>query len=307
MLPLKLIGLLIVGLLFSANLHARVLLLASQQSDLYEEFINGFSEVYIPTKETPLDIHYSGTEINMTDYKVIIVAGVDAAKDISGKDVGEATVLYTMMPLSSYLWLEENNELTGNGHHRVLYIDQPAYRYVNLAKEAFPGIATLGFLYGDVSSVHVDELTEASSKAKVDFEGFHVLPSMKLPKDLKRIFAKSDALMVMPDPYLYNRHSVQGVLLASFRYKKPMIAYSESFVKAGALLGVFSTPAQIGIDTAKFVICIKEQCPKSKIKRHHPHEFTVVVNSVVARQLGLKLKSAEELQAILEEVEKHTH
>ncbi len=304
---LKTTCLLLVGLLISANVQARLLLITSQESTLYQDFIAGFDSRDKSSVSLVTNRVLASQVDDVSGYTIIVAAGVEAAKSLYGKDVGKARVVYTMMPLSSYEWLRDNNQLAGNSHHKVLYIDQPAHRYVVLSKLAIPGMDTLGFLHGDVSHVYMDQLQEAAASSKVKIVPKHVQPDMKLPRDLRDTFTHSDALLLMPDPYLYNRRSVQGVLLGSFRYKKPIIAYSESFVKAGALLGLFSTPKHIGMDTADLVVCLKRQCPDSELRQYYPTHFSVIVNSVVARQLGINTKSSEELQKKLEEIENITH
>ncbi|MFC1748474.1 ABC transporter substrate-binding protein [Pseudomonadota bacterium] len=300
------IGLLLVGLMISTNAHARLLLIASQESELYQEFISGFSE-RLGAGSDDIDIKYSEDLNGLDGYETIIVAGVDAAKNLSKRDVGKAAVIYTMMPLSSYQWLVENDQLSAPDSHKVLYIDQPPHRYISLAKETFPHLKSLGYLYGDISILYVDELRRVLEERSMELVAGHVSPKMKLPRDLKGTFMQSDALLLMPDPYLYNRRSVQGVLLASFRYKRPLISYSESFVKAGALMGLFSKPRDIGLDTAELVLCLRAKCPKMVGKHFYPTYFSIVVNNAVARQLGIKVKSSEELRKHLETIENIVH
>ncbi len=304
---LKTIGLLLIGLVLSANAHARLLLIASQDTSLYQAFTAGFNDHYGNASGGDVDIQYSAwiksQSGKLNGYQTIIVAGVDAAKALVGRDIGSATVIYTMMPLSSYRWLRDNKQLSGADTHKVLYIDQPVSRFVSLAKKVFPDIQSLGFLYGDVSAIYIDALNAELSARQVSLVDGHLQPKMKLPRDLKKVFLKSEALLLLPDPYLYNRRSVQGVLLASFRYKRPLIAYSESFVKAGALLGLFSTPHDIGVDTAALVLCRDGKCRKPASRYFYPKHFSVLVNSAVARQLGIKVNSSEELQKYLEAVE----
>lgn len=306
MLFLRTIGLLFIGLLISTNVDARLLLLASQESELYQDFISGMNQ-RLGDVSNDVEIMYTEDLNGIGEYEVIVVAGVEAAKKLSKRDVGKATVIYTMMPLSSYQWLVENDQLSAPKNHKVLYIDQPPHRYISLAKEAFPDLKSLGYLYGDISILYVDELRRVLESRSMELVAGHVSPKMKLPRDLKGTFMQSDALLLMPDPYLYNRRSVQGVLLASFRYKRPLISYSESFVKAGALMGLFSKPKDIGRDTAELILCAQQNCDKAAGKHFYPTYFSIVVNNSVARQLGIKVKSAEELQKHLETIENIVH
>lgn len=82
-----------------------------------------------------------------------------------------------------------------------------------------------------------------------------------------------------------------------------MIAYSESYVKAGALLALFSSPQQIGRQTAELVNCFVVACDDLAIKEHHPKYFSVRVNKVVARQFGITTPTADEIETQLEALE----
>ena len=284
-----------------ANADARLLLLASQDSGLYRSFQQGFEA---GLTSASLDQGVSFTLVS--DYRpaaqansgnFIIAAGVEAAKKVASINIGDSRVIYTMLPLSSYHWLRENNLLIEN--HQVLFVDQPLYRFVNLAQIAFPSIKILGYLHGDVSAEHTENLRQDTVRQKIKLKDVSLQPGRHLTKVLDKLMSDSDAVLVLPDPFLFNRRAVQSVLLASLRRKTPLIAYSESYVKAGALLALYSSPEQIGRHTAELVNCLIKACDAEN-QENYPKYFSVQVNNVVARQLGYKLAPADELQTLLE-------
>jgi len=284
-----------------ANADARLLLLASQDSGLYRSFQQGF-EAGLSSESLDQGITFTLA----SDYRpaaqansgnIIIAAGVEAAKKVGSINIGDSRVIYTMLPQSSYLWLRENNLLLEK--HQVLFVDQPLYRFVNLAQIAFPSIKTLGFMHGDVSAKHTENLRQDAARLKIQLNDVSLQPGRHLAKVLDRLMFGSDAVLALPDPFLFNRRTVQSLLLASLRRKTPLIAYSESYVKAGALLALYSSPGQIGRHTAELVNCLTEVCDVDS-QKNYPKYFSVQVNNVVARQLGYKLAPAHELQRQLE-------
>jgi ABC-type uncharacterized transport system substrate-binding protein len=294
----------VMGLLLCANADARLLLITSQETALYQEFRQGLNLVLAKGAPQEVDVRLAGEVAAVADfaaYSAIVVAGVEAAKALSERGAVNRPVFYTMLPFSSYQWLAENRMLAGQ--HKVLYIDQPPQRYIQLARAAIPEMRTIGYLHGDTSIVYVDEIRKAAEALKLEFIAANVSADEKLSNLLKDNLADSDAVLLLPDPYLYNRRAVQEVLLASFRYKRPLVVYSESFLKAGALVALFSTPEQIGRHTAELMGCVGQPCYNAIPQRSYPKYFSVLVNEAVARQLGVEIKSAGELQKYLELVE----
>ncbi len=291
------------ALLISANAHARLLLITSQDSPVYQEFQRGVLGALAKGVVEEMDIRLADeiAVLDLTQYSAIIVAGIDAAKALAGRGALSKPLIYTMLPLSNYEWLGDNGMLISQ--HKLLYIDQPPSRYVQLLRAAMPEAAAIGYLYGEISAAYIDEIKKIVDAAKLGVVQADLVGSDKLSNLLKSVFTSSDAVLLLPDPFFYNRRVVQEVLLASFRYKRPLVVYSESFLKAGAMLALFSTPEQIGRQTAEVFNCLGRPCYSAVTQRSAPKYFSVMVNEVVARQMGIKSKGAEELQIYLESVE----
>lgn len=290
-------------LLFSASAHARLLLIESQDSPVYQAFQQGMLGVLNSPEAETLEVRLASdvAELELAPYSAIIVAGVDAAKALAGRDTLNRPLLYTMLPLSSYEWLSANGLLAPN--HKLLHIDQPVSRYMQLVRAAMPEIATLGYLYGEASAVYIEEFKKAAAIAKLDtVQGG--LAGRERPASLfKDTFTESDAVLLLPDPFFYNRRVLQELLLASFRYKRPLVVYSESFLKAGAMLALFSTPEQLGRQAAEIANCLARPCYGAVAERAAPKYFSVMVNEVVSRQMGIATKSEAELQQYLESLD----
>ncbi len=290
------------ALLFSANVDARLLLIVSQESPVYQEFQQGMLGTLNSVAAEALDFRSADDVdgLDFSQYSAIVVAGVDAAKVVAARNLLNKPVLYTMLPLSSYQWLDAHGMLSPQ--HKLLYIDQPVGRYLQLVRAAMPDINTIAYLYGETSAFYIDELKKTVDATKLQMIFGDLMGSERLSSLLKNMSANSDAMLLLPDPFFYNRRVVQEVLLASFRYKHPLVVYSESFLKAGAMLALFSTPGQIGRQTAEIVNCLGRPCYVTVMQRSAPKYFSVMVNDVVARQMGMSSKSAEELQQELESI-----
>jgi len=110
---------------------------------------------------------------------------------------------------------------------------------------------------------------------------------------LKEVLESADVLLALPDSMIYSSSNLQNILLASYRARVPLVAFSPAYVKAGALMAVYTTPAQVA-DQASDVVrgwLAGRGLPPAQ----SPKEFSVVINAHVANSLGLRLDEAEKI------------
>jgi ABC-type uncharacterized transport system substrate-binding protein len=69
-----------------------------------------------------------------------------------------------------------------------------------------------------------------------------------------------------------------------------VLGFSPAYVRAGALVSLHSTPAQVGIQAASLARSVLNG--QSPAPSQYPADFTVEVNTHVARSLGLELDAA---------------
>jgi len=294
------------GLVFCTTAQARLLLLVSHETPLYQSFEQGFKTSLdsldkAPKVESMLADDYRPEHQELEPGSVVVVAGVEAAKKVPLSEFEGVSVIYTMLPLSSYDWLRDNKMLAKD--HKVVLIDQPAYRFINLAQVALPDLESLGYLYGDASAEYVPQLAKAATVHKIDFHAIALNRDRRLVTMLQEAYSANDAVLVLPDPYLFNRRVLQGLLLASLRAKKPLIGYSESYIDAGALLALYSSPEQLGRQSAEVAVCYLQDRPDDAGVVSYARYFSVGVNNTIARQMRISLPKPAEIQARLQALE----
>lgn len=301
----KIVCVVLLAIFLCANANARLLLMASQESPLYRSFQQGFESGLNKISLAQGTIYILAEDYRFGDKpdsgNIIIAAGVEAAKRLANLKPGDSKIIYTMLPQSSYQWLSDNNLLVNN--HHVLFVDQPPYRFVNLAKIAFPSLNTLNYLYGGVSAVHMQDLKIAADQNQLQCDGVDLKSQRRLLSTLDSLVKESELVLVLPDPILFDRRTVQALLLASLHQQIPVLAYSESYVRAGALLALFSSPEQLGRQTAELVNCLLGGCQEFSEYRHYPKYFSVHLNNVVARQMGFAMPPVARIQFQLELLE----
>jgi putative ABC transport system substrate-binding protein len=179
----------------------------------------------------------------------------------------------------------------------AILLDQPVDRWINLIQTAFPGMKQVGMLVGPANqkTVRVMERNMADRHMALVFEP--VTSSEDVVPAIERLIPRMGVLLALPDQLAHNRNTVQPLLLTTYRAGIPVVAYSESYQQAGAVLALYSTVPQIVAHIADSLRQIRDG--RALPNFQPPRYYTVGVNTAVARSLGLSLPSAGELSARL--------
>jgi putative tryptophan/tyrosine transport system substrate-binding protein len=225
--------------------------------------------------------------------RLFIALGAEAASVLARSDA-KAPVLCTLLPRMSFERVLGESGRKTSAQFTALYLNQPLTRQLDLVRLALPQARRVGVLFGNESRSQEAMLIEAAQSRDLKLETVYVSPQEPVYGGLKKILDEADLLLALADPQIYNSSSIPNILLASFRAQIPMLAFSPAYVRAGALLAVYSTPAQIGQQAGVMARSVLQG--KALAVPQYPQDFNVSVNEHVARSLGLSL----EPQALVE-------
>jgi putative ABC transport system substrate-binding protein len=221
--------------------------------------------------------------------------------------LGGAPVLCALLPQQSFDYLLGESGRRAGPDFSALYLDQPLGRQLDLLRLALPRARRVGLLLGAGPDAQQTEekLAELARERGLRLFSTRIGVGEPIFPGLKQVLDESDVLLALADPQIYNSHTIQNILLASFRAKVPMQAFSPAYVRAGALLALYATPEQIGEQVARLVRdALQEQ--NGRVRGFGPprytEDFEVSVNAHVARSLGLQL-NAEDLTRRLRRLE----
>jgi ABC-type uncharacterized transport system substrate-binding protein len=169
----------------------------------------------------------------------------------------------------------------------AVYLDQPFGRQIDLVRLALPDARKIGALWGPESIAQQAGLLSAAQARGMRVVAGGISGADTLFEGLKPVLGDADVLLAVADPQVFNGATITNILLATYRDRMPVIAFSPGYVKAGALMAVYSTPRQIGLQAGAMARAVAQggAMPTSQ----YPAEFSVVVNAHVARSLGLSL------------------
>ena len=89
----------------------------------------------------------------------------------------------------------------------------------------------------------------------------------------------------------------------SYRYNKPVIAYSKKYVEAGALAAVFSSPDDV---VAILAEQLQQNIHNATTDIDNNKFFSIAVNRSVGRSLRIQLQQPERYRQQLQAMEKST-
>ncbi len=181
-------------------------------------------------------------------------------------------------------------------------LDQPLTRYLDLIRFALPQRTRLGVLLSANTAGLQKPLEKLAAEKGLSINAIRFADEASFIPLLDRLLSHSDVLVAMPDPAIHKRSTIQPLLLSTYRVGVPVIAYSEAYTQAGALVSLSSTPAQIARHLAE--ISAESAQGRALSRTQAPRYYSVSVNTSVARSLGLNIPTNEKLLDALQAREK---
>ena len=224
--------------------------------------------------------------VDATAPKLFVALGTEALKQLLAREV-RVPVLAVLIPRSGFERLMKEVGRKASSTVTALYLDQPFGRQLDLVRLAIPEAKRIGVLWGTESVLQQPALLAAMQSRGMQETSGPVVSNGVLFASLKGALDDAEVLMAVADPQVFNSATVSNILLATYRARIPMLAFSPAYVKAGALMSLHSTPAQIGTQAGSIVRLILQG--GSLPAAQYPSDFMVSVNEHVARSLGLTL------------------
>ncbi|MBT9568280.1 MAG: hypothetical protein IV085_08280 [Thiobacillus sp.] len=228
--------------------------------------------------------------------RLVVAVGVRAAELVAALP-NRSPVLAVLVPRAWFL-KHGRVRLLDSGRRVVsaVYLDQPFERQARLIRLAFPDVRRVGVLLSADQKNIAEELDEALRTQRLGLIHLAVTEDERLLTPLEQVLNESEVLLAVPDPVVFNRSTAQSLFLTSYRYRDPVVGYSRSMTRAGALVSLYSTPAQIGRQAGEWIASALNGGMSRLPAPTYPSYFEVSINDQVARSLGYTLPSEAELE-----------
>lgn len=200
--------------------------------------------------------------------------------------------------------LRLNNRRITNSRHTSFQSDlitaQPACKHLLLIQALNPKWTTIGVLSSINSLDATAQLTVCAIKYNLNLQLYAITDESDLLKTLETAVENNQVLLAIVDPLIYNSRSVKNILLTSYRHRKPVIGYSESFVQAGAIAAIYTSPESAGDEAATIINAFFDNKWQFNNNSYTPSDFSVSTNARVAASLNLTLP---DINTILERIQ----
>ncbi|MDP2030538.1 MAG: ABC transporter substrate binding protein [Thiobacillus sp.] len=276
---------------------ARVAVVLSDDSAPYQEAYQVIRTYLDDSGHETVRMYAGGvTSAALKEARLAVAVGVLAA-DALAVLPSPPPVLAVLVPRAWYL-KSGRARLTDGGHRlaSAIYIDQPIERQVALIRLAFPEAHRVGVLLSADQAGLLGELENAMHAQHLVLVSAILVEGEHLITPLENVLSEADLLLALPDPLVFNRNTAQSLFLTSYRYRDPVLGYSRSLTRAGALLSLHSSPAEIGRQTAEWVNSALQGSMVRLPVPAHPAYFSISINAQVARSLGYSLLPEAELE-----------
>jgi putative ABC transport system substrate-binding protein len=276
--------------------NLKVLVVLSNARAPYHSFVDSLNNSLPSSVKTTVLEHPEQLADNYTHSDLIVAVGMRATEIAA--DQNNVPVLAVMIPRMSYEDLLAQSEKKTNRHSiSAIYIDQPLVRQIAFVRAALPNLRRIGLLLSPDTHINITSLGQDVAQRGGSLVVQPVLSADNLFSNLQSILARSDVLIAIPDSMIYNNNSIRNILLTSYRQGVPLVGLSQSYVNAGALGAIFSTPEQLAEQAVATVISFAQnrQLPEPQ----YPDGFTIAVNQQVARSLEIIVPSTEKIRILM--------
>jgi putative ABC transport system substrate-binding protein len=274
--------------------YDRITVLMSGSSPAGDEFVHALRDQLGDRDKRQLSVRKMGDAAPIDKDALVIAVGVQALQHAARLQQG-AALLGVLIPQPAF---ERIRATSPHGNLSAILLDQPAERQIHLLRHLLPQVDSVGILLGPSSERNAKSLVRVTRDHRLKPVVATIQTEDELLPALKPLLENSGALLAVPDPVVHQPGTAQTLLLTSYRYKKPVIGYSQAYVTAGALAAIYSSPTDIARQAAETARTHTGRLPSPQSPRY----FSVGVNRQVARSLGLELPDdAALMEALIKE------
>lgn len=272
--------------------EGEILVVQSISIPPYDEALKGFISTSHP-EITHLDLSkikkgVLKKTLKKTSPSVILSIGRDALMSV--KDIRDIPVIYLMV-------LDPQSVLTHDDNFYGIRMNISPEKHLEIFTRTIPGINKIGLLYNpDNTGDLVEKTRDAAKKKDIILIPGEASAGRDIPRLLKDIADKIDALWMLPDINLMTPEAIELLLIVSVERGIPILTFSDKYVEIGALMSVAVDPYDMGRQAGEITDKLLRGDYKGKGFNTFARKGVIVLNKKIAEKLGIELKSEPDLE-----------
>ena len=292
---------LVCSVVFAGGAQAETLyvrLVLSDSSPPYQQFSTAFRHALAGSNADVVvtESHH----LNDSSADLIVTVGMQATELAAASST---PVLAVMIPKAGYEKLLAQTAAQKSAASRsisAIYLDQPWDRRLDFLQATLPERRRIGLLHSPSTRIDLEQLRQNVTKRGGALVAQPVPAVEGLFTSLESVLNDSNVLFAIPDGVIYSNSNIRNILLTSYRHSVPLIGLSQSYVTAGALCAIFSTPKQLAEQTSSAVSLFART--RRLQEPRYPDAYTIALNQQVARSMGIELPAAEAIRSQMDKV-----
>ena len=286
-----------------SNAHAEspsILFVIDRGKPLTEQIFKSFkSQSVISMYKTQVIDYLEIDKATTHNYQLIVTLGSRPARSILAinSDTPVLNLLITEQSFKSF-----RQQYQDRNNWSALVVNQPLRRQIVFSRNLLGNEITFGFLLGPYSSEQLSSITDIANELAISIAVENIDNEAALIPSIKSLINNSGMILSLPDPVAFNRKTIRGILLISYRNNIPVIGFSKSYVKSGALAAIYSSSEQISLQASEIIVNFINN-REFKQPLSYPRYYSIATNGQVARALGINMKSDSELLELTKDFE----
>lgn len=278
--PLHILLLLLLAIPANA---ADILIVQSARVKAYDEVARGFRGVVERKAEqvslADLDGEDLAGVVREVRPRVILAVGLDAF--LEARKIRRIPVVYAMV-LNPEARIGDDDNATGVG------MKVPPERQLSLLKQALPSAKRIGLLYDPAKSGNlVRRALGFAEELGLVLVAREVRRSRDVPPLVDGMKGVVNAFLLLPDPTVVTPQTLEFIPQLSVSSRIPVVAFSEQYLKHGALLAIGIDPVDIGRQAGELANRILAGENARNIDPAEPRRAVLHINAKAAKQLGI--------------------
>ncbi|MBI3594863.1 MAG: hypothetical protein HY200_07880, partial [Nitrospirae bacterium] len=165
--------------------------------------------------------------------------------------------------------------------------DVPPTEQFKILKRTLPALRRIGIIFDpNISSELVAKAVDEAQNLGLSIKTLEIHSRNEVPNAIRQMRGQVDAVWMVPDSTVYSEESLPFIFTYTMDEKIPFMAFSESFVDAGALLSLSPDYKEVGRQGSlkvDDVLTGKSQNPG------HLFKYRLVLNVKTAKKLNIEI------------------
>jgi hypothetical protein len=189
-----------------------------------------------------------------------------------------------------------------NSNDAILYMTQSYCRQIRFIRQLNRQWKIISILNSKEKPIDSSQIQQCADEHDIKIYIVSTAGNANITDKIRHALHHSDVLLALPDSNIYNSTTVKNILLTSYRYRKPVIAFSKNFVNAGALAAIYSDTENIAMSASKLIEQhLYSVTPIEPI--NYPDEFDISINRQVFRALDITIPDIDTIKSALQQKE----